>query len=61
MKTQWIKIDSAFPEFGSNQLKVFLEKGWRILDKTVTNDRYINYLLSDKADPDVGMCSDAHY
>lgn len=45
METQWLKIDSAFPEYQSKRLTQLLKEGWTIIDKTVTNDRYISYLL----------------
>ena len=45
METEWIKIDSAFPDYSAKRLQDMLKNGWEIADRTVTNDRYINYLL----------------
>lgn len=45
METQWLKIDSAFPDYSAKRLEQLLEEGWVIIDKTVTNERYISYLL----------------
>jgi hypothetical protein len=44
METKWLKIDSAFPEYSSEQLGKLLKQGWVIKDKTVTG-RYISYFL----------------
>lgn len=52
-----LKIDTAFHEYGSKRLKEYLERGWRIIDKSVTGDRYIYYVLRLCQDPDVGTCS----
>lgn len=58
MQTIHIKIDGAFPDrFSTGELHRLLESGWHILDKTIIKDRYILYVLADKADSDVGKCS----
>ena len=59
MKYETIKIDIAFPDFRATQLKQFLSEGWRIVDKTVMNERYIYYVLGKSVDNDVGKCSDS--
>lgn len=57
MNTRWLRIDASFPGERAEQLVEMLGNGWYILDKTVTGDRYISYLLGEKADSDVGKCS----
>ena len=59
MEYETIKIDIAFPDFRATQLKNMLSDGWRIIDKTVMNERYIYYVLSRNIDTDIGKCSDS--
>ena len=40
-----IKVDGSFPEYGTKQLGDRLNDGWTIVDKTVTGERYILYLI----------------
>lgn len=55
MKTQIIKVDSAFPD-SMRKINELLNDGWKIIDKTVTGDRYIIYIFAEKsACPDCGF------
>lgn len=58
MRSETIKIDIAFPDFGTDKLKEKLNRGWVILDKTVMDGRYVFYVLRE-TDPDVGKCSNS--
>lgn len=52
-----IIIDTIFPDYKTESLKKMLSDGWSIIDKSIIKDRYIHYVLRDKADQDVGKCS----
>lgn len=61
MKHKIIKIDTAFSQSYDNDLVRLLDEGWIILSKTVSNNRYIYFILrsliiSYQA-KDVGKCS----
>lgn len=47
MKHKTIKIDTCCNGNADYQLLDLLDAGWIILDKTVTNDRYIYFILEE--------------
>jgi len=51
-----IKIDGAFPEYGTQQLSDAIAEGWVEYDRIKVGDRYVTYILR-KGDPDVGKTS----
>ena len=57
MEYETLKIDIAFSDYRVSQLKEMLSEGWKIIDKTVMNERYIYYVLSRNLDNDVGKAS----
>jgi len=58
METKIIKVDGSFKGMADDELAKCLGNGWKILDKTIINERYINYVLGlPPIDPDVGKCS----
>jgi hypothetical protein len=52
-----LKVDTAFPDYGSKQLIELLKNGWVIKDKSIMKDRYIFYVLEKFNDPDIDKCS----
>jgi hypothetical protein len=52
-----LKIDTSFPDFGSNKLKSMLADDWIIIDKNIAKQRYLFYVLCKELDIDVGKCS----
>ena len=52
-----LRIDMAFPEHQEKVLTKMLDEGWKIIDKTVQNERYLFYVLTNNYDPDLGKCS----
>ncbi len=59
MELKSIKIDSAFPDYGTGQLQMALNSGWSINDKTVTSERYIVYLLRKSNDVQIAGTPDS--
>lgn len=56
MKYIHIKVDGSFSD-GMEQVVDLLNDGWCLFDKSITDGRYIHYILSESSDPDVGRCS----
>ena len=54
MKTEIIKIDTAFKWRNDDRLKSLIESWANIIDKTVLKERWIQYIIATASDPDLG-------